>query len=214
MRRFGFIPIVVLALPISALTAQEPPTAAMEGRALCFKGEPLPTCRSFWITEAGYVYGLAGIPHQDHHYATWELGLMANTSEQSAIGGTLYAGLQFGEGLRWGLKARYRRWLANSLSIDVAPGILLSVAEKSSPGFTGHVGFNVDDRFAFVSQWDVVTNPWHWNGTRPVSRREVGWYGGVKLGSKPALYGVALEGVALLAVIVTVVIACSGGACY
>jgi hypothetical protein len=158
------------------------------------------------------VYGLAVPSNGERHYPTWELGLMFNRGERSAIGGTLFAGVL--GSFRWGFKGRYRRWLNSSTSIDFSPGVLLGAGDYEAPSFTGHVGLNIEDRLAFISQWDVLTNPWHWDGTRSVKRMEVGWYGGIKLGSKPALYGVALEGLAAVVLIVAAVIACSGGDCW
>ena len=43
-------PAVGLLIPLAGLEAQAQPGQ----RARCFRGQPMPTCKSFWITEVGY----------------------------------------------------------------------------------------------------------------------------------------------------------------
>jgi len=112
----------------------------------CFRGRPLPTCGSFWITEAGY--GRRPQEGGEHHFS-WELGGMRNLNEESAVGATVYLTLGYSEA--WGLKARYRRWLSSSTSLEVAPGMLIE-----GGGFTGHVAVNFADRVAPTLAFDVL----------------------------------------------------------
>ena len=153
--------------------------------------EPLPTCNSFMITEIGYLHAVASTHDQDRHNATWELGMMANRGQRSAIGGSLYATTAHGGA--FGLKARYRHWMNNSTSIDFSPGILLKNGRGKIPAFTGHVGMSFGDQIAIVSQWDAVSYRGHRDGILRTSQTEFFWSAGVKLGSKPALYGAAVE---------------------
>ena len=172
MRTFGLVLLVFCVFPASTLMAQATSTTEQPGKSRCFRGQPLPTCNSFWITEIGFLYGLVTPLLGMREYPTLELGMMANVGEHSAIGGTLYGGLL--HGLELGVKARYRRWLSNSTSIDFSPGILLDAGDRKSPGFTGHIGMNFGDRLSLVSQCEVVTSPWHWDGVHQVSRRVPG----------------------------------------
>ena len=189
--RHATILVAVLAIaPFTSVTAQEPPQAQRSQRAWCFRGRPLPTCRSFWITEAGYGYALTG---SNRHYATWELGLMTNLDERWAVGGTFLAGIAFGDGARVGvgLKPRFRLWLDSSTSVELSPGVLLAGSEGQFPRFTGHVSVNFQDRLALTSQLEVLDN--------------VAWYVGVKLGSKAGLIATGVEAAAPLVLVIAII---------
>ena len=198
MRVFSVILLASLLCPHSRLYSQQEPQPQQSGRTLCFRGRPTPTCRSFWITEAGYAYRLTGPENVHRHYFDWELGLMANVGSRSAVGGTLYAGILAEEGYRWGLRARYRHWLSSSTSLELSPGILIGVGDREDPGYVGGASLNFQDRWALVSHWEVVSVAEYWGGIRQGTRREVAWHGGVKLGSRPALYGVAAQALVTL----------------
>ncbi len=166
----------------------------------CFRGQPPPACKSFWITELGYSYRLNAGGHD--HYVTFELGYMSNQSERYALGGSLLAG--FDEEFRIGLKPRLRRWLGRSTSIEVSPGILLAGGGARLPGFTGHVGVNFADVAILTSQVEVLDRGFGSN---------VAWYGGIKLGSKPGLITSAIGSGVLAILAIVYIIHCSSNSC-
>ena len=196
MRPITFLLPALAVSPFTTAAAQEPLSSEQAVRSLCFRGRPLPTCRTFWITEAGYSYRLTG-QSRDHSYATWEVGLMRNLSVRTALGATLFAG--FDGDLRWALKGRFRRWVSSSTSLEVAPGVLLTGCEGNCPGFTGHLAVNFEDRFAFTSHVEVLNRRGF--GAFP-GRSSVAWYIGVKLGSQPGVIATGVEAVALVGVLV------------
>ena len=210
-KTLGFLlPAVLAVAPFSSVTAQEATQVEQGQSRSCFRGQPLPTCKSFWITEAGYGYALTSPTQwggEGRHYATWELGWMTNLTERWAVGGTFLAGIAFGEGTRVGVKPRFRRWLNRSTSVELSPGILLGGSgDVQFPGFTGHVSVNLQDRLVFTSQLDVFNKL-----PGSVDDKDVAWYAGIKLGSKPGIIATGVEAAATLVLIVAVIIAYSGG---
>lgn len=195
MRSITFVVATFLLCGLQPLSAQNP-SLQDAPRELCFRGQPLPTCKSFWIFEAGYVYWLNG--HWDHHTAVWDLGLMANANERLAFGATFFAVAGGGQDPRVGLKARFRRWLNHSTSVEASPGVLLLGGYGEGPGLIGHVSLNFQDRLALTGQFEAEDG------------RGVDWYAGLRLGSTPALIGIAAEAAAVAAVF----IACLVGDCW
>lgn len=137
-------------------------SATSSDAQFCFRGRPTPDCSAYTLTEFAIVihreffYTVAENPF----YISWELGVMANASSRSSVGGTLLAGHD-GGGDRLGVKARYRHWIGPTIGLDIAPGILIagstsSGAEFVSPGFTGHIGLTWKDLFAATVQFEVV----------------------------------------------------------
>ena len=155
----------------------------------CFRGRPLPTCKSFWITEFGVGLGLT---RDTPAYLTWELGWMVNRGERNALGATILLGR------RVGLKPRLRHWLADGKAVEVSAGLLIPSPGEGF-GFTGHVGLNLNDKVIFTSRLEVVEHPF--------SGLQARWYGGGKLGSQPGVVAMALSFVAV-AVAVAIVSTC------
>jgi len=165
-------------------------TEETKGSSICFRGRPLPKCRSFLLTELSYSHRFDAQPNNSYssssanYYFTWEIGWMKNLKGSSALGATLFLGAD-DDGARFGLKTRYRRWLNRTTSLDLSPGILLlgsnNQFEPSFPGFTGHAGLNFGDWFALIIQVEAIY--------LDTVGTDVGWYGGFKLGSYPGLIG-------------------------
>jgi hypothetical protein len=156
----------------------------------CFRGKPLPECKTFWITEFGFS------PRLDRHrlgrrndqvfYYTWEAGLMRNVERQTAIGATLFFGAD-NDGHRYGLKSRYRRWLSNSVSLDLGAGVLLGGDHgfiNRYPGLTSHVGLSLGDWLALTGHLEITRLEYR---RFKIKETDFAWYAGAKLGSYPGL---------------------------
>lgn len=166
----------------------------------CFRGRPLPTCTSFWITEFGVALGFT---RDTPAYYTWEFGWMVNRGERSALGATILLGA--GGGGRVGLKPRLRHWLADGKAVEVSAGLLITSPGEGF-GFTGHVGLNLNDKVILAIQLEVFEHPSspvpvfdfdpNLITERPPSDLQARWYGGVKLGSQPAVIAMAVSLVA------------------
>ena len=137
---------------------------------------------------------------------------MVNVNESSAIGASIFAGAFIMENFRWGIKGHYRRWLGESSSFDLSTGILLAVSHSDKFGFTGQASFVYRDHVSVFVQWDrVESRDYQADGYARTWHNEL--YGGIKLGSKPALYGVATEGGALLLLLIYVALSGDGFFC-
>lgn len=180
---------------------------------MCFRGQPLPACQTFWLTEFGYyrtIHSTDFPPRtQNDWYLSGEIGFMANMNQRYAIGlSGVFGGVNSGS--RFGIKPRFRMWLRNRVSVDVAPGILLSGGdnryEPQFPGFTGHIAVNFADLGALTLHLDVI--PYEKSrrvgpgqGVLVETGNDVSLYGGVKFGSYLGILGgfvaLILYGIAL-----------------
>ena len=114
---------------MGALAAQDttPPRRATRG---CFRGGPADRCAWFTLTESGVQYRLTDvIPGDERLLYGFTLGLMANTSGPTALGGEAFAAVE-GD-VRAGIAFRWRRWLGRSSSLDLVAGVHL-VGDASS----------------------------------------------------------------------------------
>lgn len=201
--------LVALSLAAPELEAQRAP--ALE--ASCFRGRPAPECGSFWITEAGYYRRLGGsevdrnlgdvtiaAPALDSHLS-WEVGGMVNHGPIEAFGGTLLVGVD-NAGARLAVKARYRRWLGRSSTLDFSGGPARAVARVPDTGgarfhtraygVTGDIALGWGDWAAVTVRAEALR----------VGDRTVGAvYGGARLGSYPAV-GVTVAGALYVALLV------------
>lgn len=121
--------------------------------AVCFNPSPLPRCRSFAVVEVELMdlrnrspesYTAPGqftyFSSLEAH-ASVELGWLRNLSDRSALGGTLVVGTMSGDGGRYGVKGRYRRWLDGQFAVDLEGGPL------AVSGGSGHSPFSRDGAF-------------------------------------------------------------------
>ncbi len=171
-----------------------------EGKSLCWRGQPLPKCKSFLITEFGIYYRLARTPkpsvsaNKNHWWLAGDLGWMKNISPKYAVGGTFFVGANPEDDLwRLGIRAKVRHWLRPNLSFDFAPGVMVGMHnEDNQVGFSGHLGLNLGDWVSAVTQVDVIPVKAYYPSRRAT---EVAWYGGLKLGSSPAAIAIAVGSV-------------------
>jgi hypothetical protein len=165
--------------------------------SVCFEARPLPECKTFWLTEAGYYRPVIGTGSTQRNqtagfdgpelarYYSWELGGMSNRSRRTAVGATFLIGM---EG-RFGLKGRYRRWLPNRGFVDASAGALRAMVHLPAPhfdtpsyGITGDVALGWRDWAAITVRADAL---------RGGGRTTAALYGGVHLGSYPAVLATA-----------------------
>jgi len=171
-----------------------------DGKALCFRGHPLPQCKSFMVTEFGVYYRLVASPkpasgsfEEGAFWTTMDLGWMRNISQKYAAGGSFFVGTDVENKVRIGMRAKIRRWLRPDLSLDFAPGVLYGLqSEDSHLGFSGQLGLNLGDWASAVTEVNVIRvsswagSPYYWRYTRDTV---TSWYFGFKLGSYPGLVG-------------------------
>ena len=138
----------------------------------CFRGRPLPACKSFWIVEmqgsspmaqTSRAIQIGGVPTSEQEaFASvleWNLGHMVNVGSTYAIGGVITAGTGNGDALT-GLKLRIRRWLRSDLSLGAEGGLLWNDANagttSGAAGGTAALRLNIRDQGSFYLRWDML----------------------------------------------------------
>lgn len=192
-------------------------TAAAQASPGCFRGRPLPTCGSFWITEAAYGIRVSPAPgpyessEGDRLTASLDLGGMKNIDSRFAIGGSVAVGAI--GGLYLAAKPRVRYWVSRDLTADFAPGIVLT-GLNGSPRFTADLSLMYQDKIGITTQTFVlrsdVYDPAY---TSVTARTRVTTYAGLRLGSKLGVLGAAGDAITLLAAIGLYLAACGSSGC-
>jgi hypothetical protein len=191
--------ILYLTVSIACFLIIQPftPTQAQ----FCFKPKPLPTCKTFPITEIGIHYRLTPSPLISHDYkpskrqqrtfyVTIDLGIMRNISKRYALGATHLLGVDSELKFRSGLKPRLRRWLGKKMSIDLSPGIILwdTRDDFTTPGFTGSIDLNIKEWFALSVMFEYMRSRQEEHSTYyRGSENDAGLYFGMKTGSYSGL---------------------------
>ena len=157
------------------LYGQDNASGGVRPQVACFRGRPLPACKSFWIVEMQgsaplaqtrrVVYYDVAMPIRDPALESaleWNLGHMVNLGDRWAAGGVVTVGTGNSDPLT-GLKARARRWLSPDISIELEAGLLRSNASDTQfPGVNGGTAdlrLNIRDQGSFFVRWDVLSLP-------------------------------------------------------
>jgi len=182
---FAFL-LIATATPASASDAG--------GHSLCWRGHPFPECRSFLITEVGLFYprSRSSIEGGRRTEAAADLGWMKNVSERDAVGGTIHGKLA-NDYVRAGLRARYRRWLGRSVSVELSPGIIVANQDDLRdayllPGLVAGATLNLGDMVGISVEAERARYSREESlGTGVIESRfsETTWRAGWKLGWVP-----------------------------
>lgn len=175
-------------------------TSTDSTKALCFRGKSAPACRWFALTESAFDFridkkrlALTFINEEDGTpftrklrpvdvAATATLGLMRNVGRRHAVGAelTIWPGW---DGPKYGVKARYRRWIGpNGVAFDAAGGVMqgshrLTQNGDPAPGFSADVALDYKGFVAATTRFEMLRG----NGKpKPLV------YAGVRAGSGPA----------------------------
>ncbi len=205
--------VATAAVHLASAAGAQPavPDSTREAPSLrCYRGRPTPACRTFVLTEIGVFKALAttsasyvsfptdptGYRQKDFgNHATVEFGVMQNRGLHSAIGATLLLGAD-GDGMRYGAKVRYRRWLnADGLSVDLSTGVISGTFREFNRTaiVTTDVALNFSDYGALVARMETA----HVNRRTPKAL-----FGGVRLGAEPGLIATIVAAIASLLAVV------------
>lgn len=204
-----------LAAPVGAQGVAD--TADAEPSIGCWRGRPLPECRSFWLFEVQGNLLLSGgdrtvlfpddrVVTQDALESTleWNLGHMVNVSDRVAVGGMVTLGTGSSDVLT-GLKGRARWWIHRDYSVELGAGALrtdLTGSFAGDPlwGATVDLRLNIQDRGSFFLRWEGVGVPEGGRFGEPQPREDFknAIYVGVGLGSDWAAIATAAGGIGYL----------------
>src|SRR5438067_6246284 len=140
--------IVLLCALIPIAIGAQSDTTGRVPLPRCWRGKPLPLCRSFFLTEMAGEYAFATTKTTNGNHVEgqrtadesaqllWRIGPMFNTAPSRAIGVTLSAGV-VNEGGREAIELRRRRWMNAEQSVDLSAGALRMDIPKSAERPTG-----------------------------------------------------------------------------
>lgn len=200
------VPVVftLLALAAAPATAQD--------KAFCFQAKPKPACAAFSLTNGGaaFVIGVRTNSGETPLRGIVDWGAMVNVSTRDAVGGSVLASLDEA-GLGIGPAVRYRRWLTQQASFDLAIALPVLTTEDDGrlrPGsILGLVRWNPVSWFGVavrpeLLQRRVLVGPGCCEyGTESAGRVSVG----LEAGEWPGVVVSSAAGVALVVVILLVV---------
>ncbi len=169
----GWVGVVVALLTAAGCPKSTQAQETDGPRIGCFRGKPLPACRSFWITEVQGAFPVVQTRHTISFgdatpavrdafgsVVEWNVGHMVNLNRRWAVGGEVTVG-SGGTNLLTGLRARGRRWLGPSIGVEAEVGVRWSDADHLAPGGTAGpsvgVRVNVRDQGAFFVRWDALS---------------------------------------------------------
>jgi hypothetical protein len=175
-------------------------------RAFCWQGRPVESCRSFLVAEGGAHLLLGGSRYARNEYNSgrvtrsphlaghlnWEIGVLVNRGPAHAVGATVLVGAD-PNGLRVGVKGRYRRWMGRHTALDLGAGVLAT--RRAAPfegaeadregnrhvvvgGVTGDVALGLTDWASLSLRGDLLADA---DGSPAHAV-----YGGLRLGTRPA----------------------------
>ena len=195
---FSRFPAGLIGATIVAISFVSPEPAETQ---TCFRGQPLPDCRSFVFTESGYLTRLAA-GNAQRHYVNANVGMARNLSDRDALGFTFFVGalVDYSFDMRFGLEPRYRRWLTDVLSLNLSAGPLLYQKQGTAYGVWalgvgGQAALDFDDVFSLVLRTELTDLtqyrgdpdwPTFWTYEQPAS--DWATFLGFRMGSKPAVY--------------------------
>jgi hypothetical protein len=212
----GVVPTRTAAQPARSDSAGAQPAA----RRFCFRGRRAPACHRFLLVEGGFYKPVRNtirtlpspadrddprrqIPGAFGNHGTWEIGAMANVDRKSALGATALWGAGGVGSFRTGVRARYRLWLDDTTSVEVATGpVWMAVNDARGAGglvVTTDLRLNVSDKYALSGRLDRVQS-------RNFAAGHAA-YIGASLGSK---YTLVATGVGIVLVLIGVMVAVAG----
>ena len=177
----------------SASAAADSTSPGLPVHDFTFRGRPLPETKTFLITHVGLAArtdpGLSSFYPRSDVYGMADLGIMRNVGRHVALGGNFYVGFD-DRRTRLGPKARARFWLNRTLSVDLAPGVLLGGSDDwyghaEFPGFVGEATFSVGDVVMLTGEIESISV----ENTKGAKEQDTSVYLGTKVGT-PTSFGV------------------------
>jgi len=177
----------------SASAAADSTSPGLPVHDFTFRGRPLNETKTFLITHVGLAArtdpGLSSFYPRSDVYGMADLGIMRNVGRHVALGGNFYVGFD-DRRTRLGPKARARFWLNRTLSVDLAPGVLLGGSDDwyghaEFPGFVGEATFSVGDVVMLTGEIESISV----ENTKGAKEQDTSVYLGTKVGT-PTSFGV------------------------
>lgn len=182
-------PLVATGLQSQAVPRDAP-------SAFCWRGQALPSCRSFPLFELEWGLAVAStrVVHQSSAVTSkypvfenelkWHLGAMRNVSEDWAWGAALSLGTGSPSPLT-GIRVRSRRWLKPPMSTELEVGVVdTGINDRFGSGFgwgpTLGARLNMGDYISVFTRWEGAYAE---AGSDTYFHREAGFHQGLYVGA-------------------------------
>jgi len=167
-------------------------------RSLRFAAAPANLCRGYVVTDFAAMIRDRG--YFTEHFYTIDLGYVRNLGRDYSLGGTAFLGALGTSSEEVGVRVRATRWLSQTVSLDVAPGVVLwedrtSYARFKPPGLAAQAALNLQGHLGLVLQVLSLNRrvSEYWYPYPPVERIEnvTSWHFGIRLGGELGIAGAA-----------------------
>ncbi len=172
IRRMALAALLVFAIPTTGLGQD------------CFRGRPLPECRTFWFVEAGYDRSLTSGTRMDSFPFSWHLGPMWNVSTRAALGGGFLVGGD-DTGVRVAMFGRFRYWATHDIGVDVGGGLFIAGSDERFSTMMLEAGVSLADWVGLFTRLEYDPG-----------RARTDLHAGVQLSSTLGILGSAVLGLA------------------
>ena len=175
--------LAVLGAPLAPARAQ---LAADKGatHALCWTARPMPRCKVLLVTNFG---AYADLGAGGGARLAEDAGVMINVARRHAVGVTYYFTMDETGLFSSGPAVRYRRWLSDARTLDVAIGILGPARNADRGALMGLIRYGMGPYLGFVLRPELVRGcAWdqcQFAGAARVTKFRVS--AGVEIGSWP-----------------------------
>jgi len=129
---------------------------------VCFRCKPTGNCKISPYLKSGYYFNISP-PNELEKIRTnvlsFEIGFIYRIRNKIAFG-TSFLILATEEDERFGIQARYRKWLNNHLSLELTTGILFKRIDSDNisngTGLVSNVSLNIDDLLSIDLMFDYL----------------------------------------------------------
>lgn len=171
---------------------------AGEQSGLCWRAQPKPQCGVFLLTNAGiYTRLVQATPDERSLAAVLDYGFMVSVTPHDAVGASFFASIETNAAV--GPAVRYRRWIDNHASLDLALGVPVNGRQT---GVFGLVKVNPNDWLGVALRPKLIQGYDYTSCTTfpcaPVRRTQFGATAGVELSGPPGLAASAVGALAFL----------------
>jgi hypothetical protein len=153
--------VVTLIRTVGVLSLMLGVPVSLAGQT-CFRGRPQPKCSGFTVLEFTGALRLndkTGPTDEAPAFLYWSGGYLRNVGGRSALG-AVFKVTADSDGHRYGPVVRYRHWLSQTTSIDLAPGLFIggedNFVDLAFPSATADVAFNYGDWFGVAVGVDAI----------------------------------------------------------
>jgi hypothetical protein len=185
----GFVSTATASPDIADSTTAAGERETTRWKSFSWHPGPRARCGTFAITELTVLRRFESPTPEERYYVSLDAGAAHNITARLSIGGSAFAAGDNSDRAQYGLRARFRYWLGQNASVDVAPGLILLGQEEDNadlvtPAPILRLGVNPTASFGLTYQIFESRRRYPYGEIK-----ERGSYVGAQLGSTAGLVG-------------------------